>query len=67
LRAYGISSAAPSTELGDRSAVHCANKRDVVIGTAIMNSAPDGHGVRNEVRNSAPDGRYVRNPSERIA
>ncbi len=24
LRAYGISSAAPSTELGDRSANHCS-------------------------------------------
>lgn len=27
LRAYGISSAAPSTELGDRSAGHSSNHR----------------------------------------
>src|SRR6266568_2529167 len=57
LRAYGISSAAPSTELGDRSG-------NIVATTASLpvNSARYGRAMRNPDGDSACEGRYVRNP-----
>ena len=51
LRAYGISSAAPSTELGDRSAARLATTADATrfgAKTATGNESNDLFGAKSE-------------------